>query len=82
MIYFEGYPHLFCDNELIQTAKRRRAFVSAQDCVVEHLHPHWGLAPSDELYDRHSGPEALRATRARYEIPCHLWHRTLEPFAG
>lgn len=48
----ELYPHEFCDDELVATAKRRGAWVHAGDSIVEHLHPHWGKAPTDYLYDR------------------------------
>lgn len=46
----EGYVHEYVDDELVGTAKRRRAWAFAADSHVEHLHPHWGKAPDDELY--------------------------------
>lgn len=49
--YHEGYPHEFCDDEAVATAKLRGAFAHARDSIVEHLHPMTGRAPTDELYD-------------------------------
>ena len=49
-VLHERYPHEFVDDEFIETAKKRNAFVSAHDSVVEHLHPYAGKAAIDELY--------------------------------
>lgn len=49
-ILCEDYPHEYCDDELIGTARKRRAFVHATDAHVEHLHPMGGKAPMDEMY--------------------------------
>lgn len=46
----EGYLHEWCDDELVATAKARKAFAHAPDSVVEHLHPMAGKAPMDDLY--------------------------------
>ncbi len=37
----EGYWHCWVDNELIETAKSRRAYYAARKSHVEHLHPIW-----------------------------------------
>jgi hypothetical protein len=37
----EGYWHCWVDNELIETAKSRRAYFAARRSFVEHLHPIW-----------------------------------------
>lgn len=50
-IYHEGYAHNFVDDELVATAKRRRAWVFARDSMVEHLHPDYGKAAFDDVYD-------------------------------
>jgi glycosyltransferase involved in cell wall biosynthesis len=52
-ILHEGYPHEFVDDECIETAKARDEFVFAHDSIVEHLHPLWGKAPTDRIYDAH-----------------------------
>lgn len=49
-VLHEGYPHEFVDDEFVETAKHRQAWAFAFDSVVEHLHPSWGKAPTDELY--------------------------------
>ena len=48
----EAYPHEFVDDEFIETAVSRDAFVAAHDSIVEHLHPHSGKAEVDELYSK------------------------------
>lgn len=50
-IFHEGYPHEFVDDELVETAKARGAWSFAADSVVEHLHPSWGKASRDALYN-------------------------------
>jgi hypothetical protein len=49
-VLYEGYVHEYCDDELVGTAKKRGAWVYAEDSVVEHLHMNWGKAPSDPMY--------------------------------
>lgn len=67
----EGYVHEYVDDELVGTAKKRNAWVFAADSVVEHLHPHWGKAPTDELYDGQSG--RLAASRDLFRRRRRLW---------
>jgi hypothetical protein len=50
-ILHEGYPHEYVDDELVETAKMRGAWRFAHGSVVEHLHPSWGKAPRDALYN-------------------------------
>jgi hypothetical protein len=45
-----GYASRNCDVELVETAKLRSRWAFAKRSVVEHKHPHWGSAPSDETY--------------------------------
>ena len=37
----EGYWHCWVDNELIETAHARSAYVAARKSLVEHMHPIW-----------------------------------------
>jgi glycosyltransferase involved in cell wall biosynthesis len=37
----EGYWHCWVDNELVETAKHRRAYFAARRSLVEHLHHIW-----------------------------------------
>lgn len=70
-VYHEGYPHEFCDDEMVETARMRGAFVHARNAVVEHLHPHWGKADTDPLYDR--AEERLAAGRVLFLERRALW---------
>lgn len=46
----EGYHHWKVDDELVATAKHRGAWAFARDSFVEHRHPYWGKAETDEVY--------------------------------
>lgn len=70
-VLHEGYWHEFVDDELVETAKARGAWAFAHDAVVEHLHPNWGKAPSDELYDQQRA--RMRDGRRTYQRRRHLW---------
>lgn len=70
-IYFEGYDHQYCDNELVETALHRNAFAAAPASIVEHLHPIWRKAPNDPVYDR--GQSGRLADKALYESRRPLW---------
>ena len=51
VIYHEGYCHNFVDCELSVLARDRNVFFFARDAIVEHMHPAFGRAPSDRIYD-------------------------------
>ena len=70
----EAYPHEYVDVELVETAKVRKAWAFAGDSKVEHLHPHWGKAPTDELYDAHA--ERMRAGATLWQKRRQLVRRT------
>lgn len=67
----EEYPHEFVDDEFIQTAQHRNAFAPALDSYVEHLHPLWGKATTDELYDGQRS--RMRIGRRIYQRRRKLW---------
>lgn len=67
----EGYPHEFVDDEFVETAKHRGAFVSAKDSHVEHMHPSWSKAPLDDLY--RAQRSRMRAGRPIYNARRPLW---------
>jgi hypothetical protein len=46
----EGYRHWFVDDEIITAAKQRGVWAMSLGSVVEHLHPAWGKAASDDIY--------------------------------
>src|SRR5438477_8035115 len=71
-ILHEGYPHEYVDDEFVETAKRRGCWGLALASHVEHLHPFWGKAQTDDLYEA-SGQWRLRASRLLYARRRHLW---------
>jgi len=70
-VMHEGYVHEYADDELVGTAKRRRAWAFAGDSHVEHLHPSWGKAPTDDLYDAQA--QRMRTSRRHYVQRRRLW---------
>jgi hypothetical protein len=70
-VLHEGYVHEFVDDEFVETAKKRRAFHFANGCVVEHLHPSWGKAPWDPLYQ--AEPRRMQAGRRTFAARRRLW---------
>lgn len=70
-VLFEGYPHEYVDDELIQTARSRGAFAFAADSRVEHLHPSWGKAPMDAMYSQQR--RRMNAGRLVFNQRRHLW---------
>jgi glycosyltransferase involved in cell wall biosynthesis len=70
-VMHERYPHEYVDDEFIETAVKRGAFVSALDSVVEHLHPYAGKAPMDDLYSK-AGRRMLQG-RLIYRLRRRKW---------
>lgn len=50
VVAHEGYRHWYVDDELVTAAKQRGVWQMSLGSVVEHLHPIWGKADSDEVY--------------------------------
>jgi glycosyltransferase involved in cell wall biosynthesis len=48
----EAYPHDYCDNEFIETAKSRSRFTMAADSRVEHMHWVWNKGEIDPVYQK------------------------------
>lgn len=71
MLFHPEYPHEFVDDEFVGTAKRRGAWAMALDSHVEHLHPHWGKAQTDALYQQQ--PYRMRLGQAIYRRRRRLW---------
>lgn len=46
----EGYHHWYVDDEWTSVATSAGQFVYAEDAKVEHMHPVWDKAESDEIY--------------------------------
>lgn len=51
VVCHEGYRHCYVDNEIVAVAKQRGTWASARDSVVEHLHPAFGKAERDDVYE-------------------------------
>lgn len=67
----EGYRHEYVDDELVGTAKHRRAWAFAADSIVEHLHPLASKAPMDDQYAAQG--MRMRASRAEFDRRRQLW---------
>lgn len=70
-VLHEGYPHEFCDDELVGTAKKRNAWAFARRSIVEHHHPMNGRAPMDELYAAQG--QRMKIGRRLYQRRLPLW---------
>lgn len=51
VVAHEGYRHWFVDDEIVTVAKQRGVWAMALGSVVEHLHPIFGTAPNDDVYE-------------------------------
>lgn len=69
-VYHEQYWHNFCDDELVGTARHRRAYAPSR-AVVEHLHPAHGRGPMDDTY--RLGMARFAADRATFRERRRLW---------
>lgn len=49
-IYFPEYHSLFCDNEFTIVSQKLNKYKFIDVSIFKHLHPAFGLAPSDEQY--------------------------------
>lgn len=70
-VLYEGYPHDYCDNEFVETAKARGRFVMAFNSVVEHMHWVWGKGTIDDVYRKAMDMSAVG--RALFEQRRPLW---------
>lgn len=71
VVLCEQYPHDYCDDEFVGTAKARGVYAHAFDSVVEHLHWLWGKGDKDATYLR--GQETSRQGRRIYQRRRRLW---------
>ncbi len=51
VVAHEGYRHWWVDEEIVTVAKQRGVWAMALGSKVEHLHPLWGKAEPDEVYE-------------------------------
>lgn len=50
VVCHEGYRHAYVDDEIVQAAHRRGTWASANNAVIEHMHPAWGKGEHDDIY--------------------------------
>jgi len=67
----EMYRHNYVDDELVATAKKRKAWAFARDSIVEHRHVFHGNAPDDEVYQL--GRSGMAMDRRLFRRREHLW---------
>lgn len=67
----ELYPHEYCDDEFIQTAKARGVYAHATDAHVEHMHYLWGKGDMDATYEL--GRQRTREARRTFARRRRLW---------
>ena len=72
-ILHEGYWHEYVDDELVGTAKKRKAYAHAPDSHVEHLHPMAKKAPMDSLYEMQT--MRMMVSRRLYDQRRRLWQK-------
>lgn len=70
-VLHEGYWHEYCDDEMVETSWKREAWAFAADSIVEHLHPAWGKAPMDALYE--AEPKRMAQGRRLFVRRRRLW---------
>lgn len=50
VVCHEGYRHWFVDDEIVTAARDRGVWGMALGSIVEHMHPYWGKAATDDVY--------------------------------
>lgn len=71
-VLHEGYAHNFVDDELLATARRRRAFVFAADSRVRHRHPNFDkTVQRDDVYEL--GASTFEQDRRLFLTRARLW---------
>jgi hypothetical protein len=68
----EGYWHCWVDNELVETAKHRRAYYAAGRSVVEHLHHIW---PDGQGGRKGTDDATYRRGQKQYGLDARLFKR-------
>lgn len=66
-----NYLHNYVDAEAIETAKFHNQYAFCKTCILEHIHPAWGLAPMDEAYRKWE--YSVPIDQKTFESRQHLW---------
>jgi hypothetical protein len=62
-----GMIHMYLDNFWSDFARAINRFTYRKDLYIEHLHPAWGKAEKDALYEETNNSEQMNADRVKYE---------------
>ena len=81
-IYHPDYKSLWCDAEATDVAVMlgKYKYMGDDKILFKHLHPAWGLAPTDAQYQKTEAPEmwehdykvVLERKASQYDLPQHL----------
>ncbi len=71
VVCHEGYRHWYVDNEIVTVAQQRGMWAMAIGSIVEHLHPAWGKADTDAVYEL--GQAAANRDRQKFEWRLERW---------
>lgn len=71
VVAHEGYSHWYVDDEIVTAAKRRGVWAMALGSVVEHLHPTFGTADNDEVYELGQSKSKQDYARFRQRLATH-----------
>ncbi len=66
-----AYDHNYTDTEFVGTARARRMYRYCPEAIVEHLHPLWGKAQDDPIYEK--GRRRYEEDGQRYIRRRPLW---------
>lgn len=64
VVCHEGYRHWYVDDEIVNAARQRNVWQMALGSVVEHMHPIWGKAANDDIYEL--GQSAAESDAAKF----------------
>ncbi len=70
-VFSEAYGHAFCDNELVELAKKRGQWAFAESSHVLHRHWVWGTAEKDATY---------RVGMETFQADSRVFHRRRRAF--
>jgi len=66
-LFFAGYESVFCDNEFSHRAWKDGVVIDRRaDLIFEHVHPFFGKASMDSIYEANNSPERYERGRALF----------------
>lgn len=79
VVCHEGYRHCYVDNEIVAVAKQRHTWASARHSVVEHLHPAFGKAETDDVYELGARDQIFDGGTFRHREMVYMAGPNLDP---